>query len=863
MGGWRRLTAWSEPPLRQGALILILLITLFLHQPLLTGRILTATDVLYQVDPLWQPLAPTGFTTPANGLLSDQALLFYPWQAYARAALAQGHSALWDPPLWNPYVNSGHPFLGNLQSALYDPLHLVSLFAPFPASLGVLAWLRLFVAGFFMLWLALELGLSRRAAYLAMLVFTFGMPQIVWLGYTKASVLAWLPALWLFSARLIRTGHWREVVWLALVMAAQLMGGHPEGSIYVQVAWGTFALYGLWVLARRKGQPVGRAVIQLAAAALLGVGLSAVQWLPGVETILQSHTFVTRNHFVFDPQTLFFRWQEWAGAITFVLPNFFGNPRLDTYWYPYSNFNEQNLFMGVTTVALALLALVGGRLPMPAAPASPQAFWHAPTFWQGPGAYFAGLGLVTLGLALSLPGFTLLAMTPGLHLVKAARWRGIVLPAVALVAAYGLDRYLYALAASHTPALRRWGWIWGVLGVGSVAGALLTWGIATTNRARILELAAAQIRAVQTNPTSVRTQEEYLSVIAQRLDQMIASFHPTTWTLYLPLALAVLWLVGPRLMGPRGRMVGMLIVGVVLVELWRVAYDYNPALPQAELLPTPPLIADLRAHAGPAPDPFRVVGINLALFPNTNMVFGLEDVRGYEPSGAQRYYALLARAEGASPFFPLLFFNHAQSPLLDFLNVRYAFSTEPLDAPWEAIATQTGGATLYFNPVALPRAFLVYQAQPARTPDESLALTLAPATDLRHSVILEVATDAEAAALAAHQPPVTRGSSTITHYAPGEITVEVDTPAEAFLVLSESYITGWRATLDGAPLPLYAANHAFHAVRVPAGRHTVTFTYAPTSVVVGAWVTLSCLGVLVALGVWPRRAPSRQPLPGQ
>lgn len=55
--------------------------------------------------------------------------------------------------------------------------------------------------------------------------------------------------------------------------------------------------------------------------------------------------------------------------------------------------------------------------------------------------------------------------------------------------------------------------------------------------------------------------------------------------------------------------------------------------------------------------------------------------------------------------------------------------------------------------------------------------------------------------------------------------------------------------MDGAPVALLRANHAFQAVSLPAGRHTVELSYRPASVLVGAAVSLVTGGVLAAAGV--------------
>jgi uncharacterized membrane protein YfhO len=91
----------------------------------------------------------------------------------------------------------------------------------------------------------------------------------------------------------------------------------------------------------------------------------------------------------------------------------------------------------------------------------------------------------------------------------------------------------------------------------------------------------------------------------------------------------------------------------------------------------------------------------------------------------------------------------------------------------------------------------------------------------------------------------------------------VDAKAPAYLVLADTYYPGWKATVDGHEADIKAANVAFRAVKLPAGRHVVRFEYKPTSVTIG--LILSALAALVLIGglvaTRVRRAPSqpRQP----
>jgi uncharacterized membrane protein YfhO len=68
-----------------------------------------------------------------------------------------------------------------------------------------------------------------------------------------------------------------------------------------------------------------------------------------------------------------------------------------------------------------------------------------------------------------------------------------------------------------------------------------------------------------------------------------------------------------------------------------------------------------------------------------------------------------------------------------------------------------------------------------------------------------------------------------------EVVVETTSEAGGFLVLADVWHPWWRATVDGEEADILKANVLFRAVRIPAGRATVTFTFAP---VAGAFAEL-------------------------
>jgi hypothetical protein len=67
------------------------------------------------------------------------------------------------------------------------------------------------------------------------------------------------------------------------------------------------------------------------------------------------------------------------------------------------------------------------------------------------------------------------------------------------------------------------------------------------------------------------------------------------------------------------------------------------------------------------------------------------------------------------------------------------------------------------------------------------------------------------------------------------------------LVYNDSYTTSWKAYLDGQPVELIRANQAFKGIKVPAGEHTVEFSYHPPG---GTWVYLAAIAALFIFLLW-------------
>src|SRR5262249_52348460 len=83
-----------------------------------------------------------------------------------------------------------------------------------------------------------------------------------------------------------------------------------------------------------------------------------------------------------------------------------------------------------------------------------------------------------------------------------------------------------------------------------------------------------------------------------------------------------------------------------------------------------------------------------------------------------------------------------------------------------------------------------------------------------------------------------------------EVVLGVQAQGAGYLVLADAIQTGWRVTVAGLPAPLVAADHAFAAVAIGAGNHTVRFFYPGPLTGAGAWISgLAAVGLLVAVAL--------------
>ena len=89
--------------------------------------------------------------------------------------------------------------------------------------------------------------------------------------------------------------------------------------------------------------------------------------------------------------------------------------------------------------------------------------------------------------------------------------------------------------------------------------------------------------------------------------------------------------------------------------------------------------------------------------------------------------------------------------------------------------------------------------------------------------------------------PPQGSQAAITRYGNHTIAATTDAAAPGFLVLSEVWYPGWRATVNGDPAPVLRVDGALRGVPIPAGQATVELRFAPRGWRWGGWLALMAL----------------------
>lgn len=757
------------------------------------------------------------FFTPALGktfIFRDAFNLFYPYKATMAEEL-RGLSA----GLWNPYETMGSSFVGELATGWFYPGNICFM------ALSPDAGYRLFIVGHYLMaavfawfWTG---AFCRSAAARSLGALSYclsgymlsqsGMPDML-------AAAAWLPGtLWLASLYLEK-----RRIFLALLFGASLsmpvLAGRAEGVIINGLAACA------WIALGSEGTTLRERVAP--AAALLGLGgvtgaaLAMVQLAPSWEL---GRLSMKGQGFPLEIATL---WSFHPGRLLeFLMSSPWGRFWPETTYSAWDITGWEGHYPWSLTMYLGLPAVIFAALALFSPPKKRSAMVLA--LLAAAVLFSAGKYGPLYGIAHRVVPLLAMFRYPGKYMILAA----LVLSGAA---AFGLGRAEQLLA-----------------GAGSAARSRLV---------RAMAAAGALIAVVSMVLGAVSFNNGQASEAGGQL--AMGALHALAVMALLAMALfAAIRFRAPRLLGWAALAAAFFDLG--LANHWVPAYAASSIYSEE-----PRALAIMREHSeenglglfdekGRAKlGEFRVLrehaeptvwglssvpgGYNLerhrrweyhTLKPNFNFMRGVEELTGYTAAATADFDRVMKTQ------------LHIRTMML--YNVRFAI------VPWQGSELDGRGArrvgsdysygfrVLELNRT-LPRAYLVGRS--IRLADPMERTELLAGHDFTSAVVLE---DSPGLPDRADEADIGLIPADISSYEPERVEIAVDSPAAAYLVLSDSWFPGWEAKVNGEPADILKANFLVRAVRVPAGKSSLVFTYRPGPYMIGKWVSLAALTILV------------------
>ena len=722
----------------------------------------------------------------------DAASQFYPQLAFLARSLATGQS-----PFWTPNIFAGWPQIADPQSLIFSPLHFIAAWAipnPSPWFADTLVFAMLYAGGAGVILFFRDRKWHPGGALVAALAFSFGgsaASRIQHVGQIES--LIFLPlSLWML-ARALERSSWRAGMGAGVFAGLLVLGRDQVALIAVYVLTGF--VFWHWLSGADGLSRMAASVKPLAAGAIVGALIVTIPFT--LTALLAVHSnrpdigFESAAGGSLHP----------ANLLMLVFADLFGASDFDReLWGPpgfawHDAFGQTGLYVAQNTGqiyagALMIVTVVGFGV-------------MRGLLWSREARFFTVATLLTLLYALGryTPVFHLIYdFVPGVPFYRRPADATFVFCALlAILAGYLIHRLL----TDTIPPLRRW------QRVAEFAIPVALVGIAVGLALRVGTLNDAAL--------------------------------PILWGVGFALAAIAAMVLARRLANRSAIAAAAVLAAFSVADLgWNNAPNESTGLKPQHYEALRPNTTDetvmllkskLKAAAAPdRRDRVEMIGIAYH-WPNIGLIHDFDHLFGHNPLRLMDFERATAAPDtvaGADQrqFPPLM--SSYRSVLENLFGVRFIAVGVPIEQIDKSLkpsdldlVARTKDAYVYENPRALPRVLLATEWRKADF-GAMMGSGIWPDVDPRQTVLLENAPDGAPTAAAG-------GTARIARYHNTDIAIDVDAPGGGFLVLNDVWHSWWQASVDDKPAEILKANVLFRAVVVPAGKHTVRFTFRPFS----------------------------------
>lgn len=742
-----------------------------------------------------------------NNLPSDIVSIIYPWRILSMNFLRQGIL-----PFWDQTILLGAPLLANFQSAVLNPLNVLYLVLANEYAWGIQVVLQLFILfGGTYLFLK-DLKLDKYASCFGALLFTFSGYSLVWLGYNSIIyTVSYFPILLFLARRIAYTAKPKWIFAYGIALALQIFSGYPLSSLYSVFFSGVYLVFCYF----QEKFNFKIAILSFALAVASGLGLSAIQLLPGYEL----NNLSIRN-FDTTAQAGSIKYLPLTHIISFFIPDYFGNPGTGNYWSEgsYDNFA---FFIPAAGIFFFLLSLIT-RIAL-----------------KKENLVFLLFFLTGIFLAIRNPvSEAFLSSNVASRVLFVSSFGAAVLAAKAF--SYATKRKIGFLVRV-VPVI-----LYSVLILGTIIGMYFSSRI---NNQVISARGAYEI----SQDTNIKEVDQFAKETEKLNDGFKVAFRNTAIPSGIILLCFLLLLIKNK---------KLLFFGLCILVLFstKVSFDkYLSFTPKDLVFPETELTKKLESLVGE----HRFLAERAELTPsNTWSLYNLKSASGQHalaPLATARYLNLInTSALKDDVLSRYLEVTNLKSPLVNTLDVEYfiALNRDPkLSIPSAQGRPYPWIIPSYFTEVANIGTVRVYRNTRNLGPawfaqsvicENDIQKVAKIITDPGYDPEKLVVVDCEGTTLKSFG----KAEVKLTDSSPNFLKFETKLPNENFLVVSKSVFPGWKVTIDGRPTEIRSANIGLTSVLVPEGTHMVEFRYQPESFKKG--LVISALTLALWLGILAR-----------
>lgn len=754
-------------------LSILVVVFIFFWKFFIKGLVPIPADIITGTYLPWFDLRFAGFPAGIpvkNNILSDVVSIMYPWRKLAVDLLKSGQL-----PLWNQYILSGNFLLANFQSAPLYPLNIVYwLFSDFSYAWSIQIIVQPLLAAIFMYIFLKNNKLSNTASFFGGIVWGFSGFFMVWLEYNTIVHAALYFPLILYAIQKGKEDN-RFYLLVSLAIGLSFYASYPQITFYALVFSAMFVLFVFKWLDFKN-------YFMVLLFTIVGIGLAFPMLLPGFEaadqSIRQVDDVANKSHvkFVLPNQ-----------IITFIAPDYFGNPTSRNYWLVGGAYENSIIFAGVVAFFLFLISFFiygdeyGNRIEKPIL----LKYAHLVFF-------------VSLVLAFENPLSSLLGNS------KILLFSSSVMGRLAVV-------MMFAIATSSS----------------FVIDEILK------NKIRLRSLLTPfEIISLLVAVYGVIAWQDKNIVALRNMILPSLIFFSSSLIVFL-LALDCFIRIGKNKLFRN-----VLIVSIIFLEifdLFRFHDKYNPFTPKGFLYPK----NDLTDFLLKTPEERFEMEDGPTMPSNMWMPYGLSAASGQDAVHTIRYNKFIKFLnsgvfEVGDRYLKVVNYN---SPLFDFLGISKVLIVKwknswmdfegipsyKFDNPKFTKVFDSGRSMILKNTKAFPRIFGVDNYVLAK--EDSDFARLLKSENLRRTVILEKA------------PKETFSKADIRienlKFDANTVSFNVYTSNDTMIVLTQSYVSGWNAYIDAEKTNIYRADYAFMAIPIPSGQHKLVIKYEPISFKLG------------------------------